>query len=93
MKDLKFLQKKITTIDGVYDYIITLQEAGMLYHFDEDAEDICWLEPVSDENIKHLNARNYDMWNFLGVQYDTVFKISLALVELDNKCYTRAGNK
>ena len=85
MNKLDFLKEKITTEQEVYIYIHKLNANDLLYHFDDDAKDIDFDPPQSDEVIKLLDKRNYDMWHLLGVKgYDLVFRIALDLIELNN---------
>jgi hypothetical protein len=76
---MQFLQTKITTIEDIKSYIDNLAKHSMIYHFDDDAEDIIRFvgssrektEPAFTlEQAKLLNKRTTEM---LEIDYDFAF--------------------
>ena len=76
---MQFLQTKITTIEDIKSYIDNLAKNSMIYHFDDDAEDIITFVDISREEtepaftadqVKLLNERTAEM---LKLDYDFAF--------------------
>jgi len=81
---MKFLQNEIKTKKDIAYYIADLYDNNMMYHFDDEAEDI--LSNISgfsdraftDEQCKLLNERRDEM---LAIDYDYAFERVCALLE------------
>jgi hypothetical protein len=76
---MQFLQTKITTIEDIKSYIDNLAKNSMIYHFDDDAEDIITFVDISRKETKPaftadqaklLNERTVEM---LKLDYDFAF--------------------
>jgi hypothetical protein len=81
---MKFLQNKIESLEDIKSYIDNLLINDMMYHFDDDAEDILsyktdFSEPAfTDEQCKLLNARTNEM---LELNYDYAFEYACSIIE------------
>jgi hypothetical protein len=77
---MTFLNKQITSKEDIKDYIDNLVAFGMLYHFDDNAEDIMSFDSgftdraFTDKQCKLLNARTNEM---LELNYDYAFEYVL----------------
>jgi hypothetical protein len=84
---MKFLQNQIKTKKDIAYYIADLYDNNMMYHFDDDAEDILSNESgfsdqaFTDEQCKLLNERRDEM---LAIDYDYVFECACSLLEDNN---------
>ena len=84
---MKFLQNQIKTKKDIAYYIADLYDNNMMYHFDDDAEDILsnesgFSEPAfTEEQCKLLNARRDEM---LALDYDYAFECVCELLEDNN---------
>ena len=73
---MKFLNNQIKSKQDITAYIDSLANANMLYHFDDNAEDILsnesgFTKPAfTTEECKLLNARTIEM---LKLDYDYAF--------------------
>ena len=84
---MKFLQNQIKSLEDIKSYIDNLLINDMMYHFDDDAEDILsfksgFSEPAfTTEQCKLLNARTNEM---LELNYDYAFEYACTLIEDNN---------
>lgn len=84
---MKFLHNQIKTKKDIAYYITDLYDNNMMYHFDDDAEDILsfksgFSEPAfTIDQCKLLNERRDEM---LAIDYDYAFECALALIEYNN---------
>ena len=84
---MKFLQNQIKTKKDIAYYIIDLYDNNMMYHFDDDAENILsnesgFSEPAfTNDQCKLLNVRRDEM---LAIDYDYAFECACALLEDNN---------
>ena len=81
---MKFLQNEIKSLEDIKNYIDNLEANNMMYHFDDDAEDILSNESdfskqaFTDEQCKLLNARTNEM---LELNYDYAFEYACEILE------------
>jgi len=84
---MKFLQNQIKTKKDIAYYIADLYDHDMMYHFDDDAEDILsfksgFTEPAfTEDQCKLLNQRRNEM---LAIDYDYAFECACSLLEYNN---------
>lgn len=76
---MKFLNNKIQTKQDVKNYIDNLQLNNMLYHFEDDAEDIVDFQNLSKETIDLLNTRTDEA---LSIDYNYVFDYTCELLQI-----------
>ena len=80
---MKFLQNEIKTKKDIAYYIAGLYDNDMLYHFDDDAEDILsyesgFSEPAFTTNqCELLNKRRDEMFS---IDSDYAFELALTLI-------------
>lgn len=80
---MKFLQDEIKTKKDIVYYIDNLYDNDMLYHFDDDAEDILscksgFSEPAFTANqCELLNKRRDEMFS---IDIDYAFELALTLI-------------
>jgi hypothetical protein len=81
---MKFLNDQIKTKKDIAYYITDLYDNNMLYHFDDDAQDVLSFtsnfesRAFTDEQYKLLNKRRDEMF---AIDYDYAFECALALLE------------
>jgi hypothetical protein len=81
---MKFLQNKIESLEDIKNYIDNLLTNDMMYHFDDDAEDILSFKSgfsdraFTDEQCALLNARTNEM---LELDYDYAFEYACLVLE------------
>ena len=81
---MKFLQNKIESLEDIKNYIDNLTINNMMYHFDDDAEDILSNESgfsdraFTNDQCKLLNARANEM---LELNYDYAFEYACLVLE------------
>lgn len=76
---MQFLNNKIETKQDVKNYIDNLQANNMLYHFEDDAEDIVDFQDLSKEVLNLLNTRTDEV---LSIDYDYAFEYICELLEI-----------
>lgn len=81
---MKFLNNQIKSLEDIKSYIDNLLINDMMYHFDDDAEDILsfksgFTEPAfTTEQCELLNARTNEM---LELNYDYAFEYACSIIE------------
>ena len=84
---MKFLQNEIKTKKDIDYYIADLYDNNMMYHFDDEAEDILSNESgfsesaFTNDQCKLLNKRRDEMF---AIDYDYAFECACALIEDNN---------
>lgn len=90
---MKFLNNQIKSLEDIKSYIDNLVINNMMYHFDDDAEDILSNESgfsdqaFTDEQCKLLNARTNEM---LELNYDYAFEYALEYLCAEDEAYEQA---
>ena len=81
---MKFLHNQIKSLEDIKSYIDNLLINDMMYHFDDDAEDILsfksdFSEPAfTTEQCDLLNTRTNEM---LELNYDYAFEYACSIIE------------
>ena len=71
----------IVTADDAYNYIKALHEAGLLFHFDDDAEDCLRNEGLTIKELRAVQA-NVDQLggvDYSDSQWEDAFDIALSI--------------
>ena len=76
---MKFLNNKLKTKKDIAYYITDLYDHDMLYHFDDDANDIeSFTKAFTKAQCKLIDKRRDEM---LAINYDYAFECALSLLE------------
>jgi hypothetical protein len=84
---MKFLQNKIESKQDIANYITNLFDNNMMYHFDDEAEDILSYSSgfeasaFTNDQCKLLNTRRDEMFE---IDYDYAFECAFVRQTINN---------
>ena len=79
------LNQPIKTIDDGRKFIQFLDKNGLMFHLDDDVDNIIWCKEVDKKTIKLIGKRHKELWN-IGNPWEyaeEIIDIILQLIELD----------